>query len=150
MAELTPESLASLEPLEFAKLIKSMSDKEIRELMAGDMRTPMLEFVFGNFVKLFQPEKAKDAKAHVNWKITGGPDDSSDTYAVVVEDGACRVEKEPEAEPTTSLMIGPAEFLRLVTGSGNPVMMVMSGKVKARGDLGVAMAFQNWFDIPKA
>ena len=46
-------------------------------------------------------------------------------------------------------LLGPAEFAKLITGSGNPTMMVMTGKVKARGDLSVAMAFQNWFDTPK-
>ena len=35
-------------------------------------------------------------------------------------------------------MLGPAEFLKLITGTGNPAMMFMMGKVKARGDLGLA------------
>lgn len=149
MAELNPETLATIEPADLAKLIKSLSDKDIREVMAGDLRIPNLDAIFGRFSAMFNPEAAKDAAAHVNFKITGGPDGGSDTYGVIVKDGACTVEKEPEGEPTTSLMLGPAEFFRLITGTGNPVMMVMSGKVKARGDLGVAMAFQNWFNIAK-
>ncbi len=35
-------------------------------------------------------------------------------------------------------MLGPVEFLKLITGTGNPAMMFMMGKVKARGDLGLA------------
>jgi putative sterol carrier protein len=150
MAEFTPDSLATIAPAELAKLVKDTPDKDLREIMAGDLRVPNLDAIFGRFPQLFHPEKAKDASAQVNFKITGGPGDSSDTYGVIVKDGACTVEKEPESEPTTSLMLGPVEFFKLITGNGNPVMMVMSGKVKARGDLGVAMAFSNWFDISKA
>jgi putative sterol carrier protein len=46
-------------------------------------------------------------------------------------------------------MLGPAEFLKLITGTGNPAMMFMMGKVKARGDLGLAGGLANWFEAPK-
>jgi putative sterol carrier protein len=45
--------------------------------------------------------------------------------------------------------MGPVEFMRIVSGSGNPVMMFMTGKLKAKGDLGLAASIQNLFDIPK-
>ena len=53
-------------------------------------------------------------------------------------DGTCTVEKGAAENPDLSLMLGPAEFLKLITGTGNPAMMFMMGKVKARGDLGLA------------
>ena len=39
---------------------------------------------------------------------------------------------------------------KIVSGSGNPVMMFMTGKLKAKGDLGLAANIANLFDIPKA
>ena len=42
------------------------------------------------------------------------------------------------------------EFLKIVSGNGNPVMMFMTGKLKAKGDLGLAANIQNLFEIPKA
>ena len=120
-----------------------------RRSWAASTARRILDAIFERFPSLFNPEKAKGADARVNWRITGGPDGGSDTYAVVVKDGTCTVEKDPTVEPTTSIMLGPAEFAKLITGSGNPTMMVMTGKIKARGDLSVAMAFQNWFDTPK-
>ena len=150
MTDIDPTSFAALSPAEFAQTVKKASDKEINTVMGGEHRESILDAIFERFPTLFNPDKAKGADARVNWRITGAPDGGSDTYAVVVKDGVCTTEKAPTAEPTTSIMLGPAEFAKLITGSGNPTMMVMMGKVKARGDLSAAMAFQNWFDTPKA
>ncbi|MEO7269423.1 MAG: SCP2 sterol-binding domain-containing protein [Knoellia sp.] len=149
MTYLDPTTFARMDPAEFAATVKTLSDKEINELMGGEHRQTILDAIFERFPTLFNPEKAKGADARVNWRITGGPGGTDDTYAVVVKDGACSVEKCPTEEPKTSIMLGPAEFAKLITGSGNPTMMVMMGKIKARGDLSAAMAFQNWFDTPK-
>ncbi|WP_353952645.1 SCP2 sterol-binding domain-containing protein [Knoellia sp. S7-12] len=150
MTDIDPTTFATMDPAAFAATVKTLSDKEINELMGGDHRQAILDAIFDRFPTLFNPEKAKGADARVNWRITGGPGGSDDTYAVVVKDGACSVEKDPTEEPKTSIMLGPAEFAKLITGAGNPTMMVMMGKIKARGDLSAAMAFQNWFDTPKA
>ena len=39
---------------------------------------------------------------------------------------------------------------KIVSGDGNPMMMFMTGKVKAKGDLGIAAQIVKLFDIPKA
>ncbi|MFC7487284.1 SCP2 sterol-binding domain-containing protein [Knoellia sp. CPCC 206453] len=150
MTDIDPTTFATMDPADFAATVKTLSDKEINELMGGEHRQAILDAIFDRFPTLFNPEKAKGADARVNWRITGGSGGTDDTYAVVVKDGACTVEKSPTEEPKTSIMLGPAEFAKLITGSGNPTMMVMMGKIKARGDLSAAMAFQNWFDTPKA
>lgn len=149
MTDLDPTAFAAMDPAEFAQTVKKLSDKEINEIMGGEHRSAILDAIFDRFPVLFNPEKAGNADARVNWRITGGPGGSDDTYAVIVKDGVCTTEKDPTEEPKTSIMLGPAEFAKLITGTGNPTMMVMMGKVKARGDLGAAMAFQNWFDTPK-
>jgi len=149
MTDIDPTDLAAMSPAQFAATVKTLSDKEINEVMGGEHRQTILDAIFDRFPTLFNPEKAQGADARVNWRITGGPGGADDTYAVVVKDGTCTVEKSPTQEPKTSIMLGPAEFAKLITGSGNPTMMVMMGKIKARGDLSAAMAFQNWFDTPK-
>lgn len=45
-------------------------------------------------------------------------------------------------------MMGPLEFLKIITGTGSPAMMFMMGKIKARGDLGLAGGLANWFEPP--
>jgi putative sterol carrier protein len=53
-------------------------------------------------------------------------------------------------DPKLSLTLGAVDFLKVVSGNGNPVMMFMTGKLKAKGDLGLAANIANLFDIPKA
>jgi putative sterol carrier protein len=143
---LNPETLASLSPDGMFALIKGMSDADTRSDLAGEHRQEILEKVFAHFPAQFLPDKAGDRNARIDFRITGGPGDSSDTYAVVVENGTCRIEPGASDAPDLSLMLGPVEFFKLITGSGNPAMMFMMGKIKARGDIGLATALANWFD----
>ena len=147
---LDPQTLSSLEPAQFVALVKGMSDQEIRDDLAGPHRKGVLDSVFARFPQQFRPDKAGDRSARIDFRVTGGPGDSSDSYAVVVENGTCRVEEGSSEKADLSLVLGPAEFLRLVTGTGNPAMMFMMGKVKASGDLGLAAGLANWFESPKA
>ena len=147
---LDPQTLATLEPAQFVALVKGMSDQAIRDELAGPHRTAILEAVFPRFPQQFRPEKAGDRSARIDFTVTGGPGDSSDTYGVVVEHGTCRVEEGGSGSADLSLVVGPAEFLKLITGTGNPAMMFIMGKIKASGDIGLATGLANWFETPKA
>lgn len=147
---LDPQTLTTASDAEFVAAVKKASDGEIRDAFAGEHRQVLLDQVFSRFPDQFRADKAGDRSARIDFRVTGGPGDSSDTYAVVVDHGTCTVEKAPTADADLSLMAGPAEFLKLVTGTGNPAMMFMMGKIKARGDLGLASALANWFETPKA
>ena len=146
---LDPQTLSTLEPAQFVALVKGMSDQEIRDDLAGPHRKGVLDSVFSRFPQSFRADKAGDRSARIDFRVTGGPGDSSDTYAVVVEHGTCRVEEGPSESADLSLVLGPAEFLKLITGTGNPAMMFMMGKIKANGDLGLAAGLANWFEAPK-
>ena len=139
-----------MQAAEFVALVRSTPDSEIAADFAGEHREPLLDALFARFPHVFRPEKAGDRNARIDFRVTGAADGSSDTYAVVVADGVCTVEKAPTAEPDLSLMLGPAEFLKLITGSGNPAMMFMTGKIKARGDLVLATGLAHWFEAPQA
>src|SRR5512139_439447 len=143
---LHPEMLENMSEPEFVALIKATPDAEVREDFAGEHRGPLLDAIFARFPHQFRPDKAGDRTARIDFRVTGGPDDSSDTYGVIVDRGTCTVERGAAESPDLSLMLGPVEFLKLITGTGNPAMMFMMGKVKARGDLGLASALSNWFE----
>jgi SCP-2 sterol transfer family len=149
MTDFTPESLFSVGPKEFTQLVKKTPDSQIAEVMAGDGRTEILDGVFNRMPSLFRAEKAGDTKAVIHWIITGGPN-GSDTYETVIENGACTVTREPVREPKLAMTMDPVTFLKVVSGDGNPMMMFMTGKIKAKGDLGLAANVAKLFDIPRS
>ena len=55
-----------------------------------------------------------------------------------------------DGDATLSLAMGPVELIKVITKSGNPVMMFMTGKIKAKGDLGLAANIADFFDVPRA
>jgi putative sterol carrier protein len=49
-----------------------------------------------------------------------------------------------------ALSLGGVDFLKVVSGNANPMMLFMTGKLKAKGDLGLAAKVGDLFSIPKA
>ncbi|BCJ43750.1 hypothetical protein GCM10010168_39410 [Actinoplanes ianthinogenes] len=149
MTEFNLESLSSIGPKEFAQLVKSTPDSKIGEIMASDSRGKILDEVFNRMPTLFRAEKAGDAQAVIHWIITG-PNGASNTYETVIENGACTVTNEPVRDPKLAMTMDAVTFLKVVAGDGNPMMLFMTGKIKAKGDLALAASIAKLFDIPKA
>ncbi|MFE9693392.1 SCP2 sterol-binding domain-containing protein [Micromonospora sp. NPDC005806] len=150
MTDFDPASFANLGPKEFAQLVKSTPDGKIAEIMSGDLRGKVLSEVFNRMPTLFRADRAGSTNAVIHWNITGRPDGGTDTYEIVIENGTCTAAETATRDPKLSLTMGPVEFLKIVSGGANPVMMFMTGKLKAKGDLGLAANIANLFDIPKA
>ncbi|HEY2949795.1 MAG TPA: SCP2 sterol-binding domain-containing protein [Micromonosporaceae bacterium] len=150
MTDFNLSDFSSLDPKQFAQLVKSTPDKTITTVMQSEQRGKILDAVFERMPSLFRADRAGATNAVIHWNITDRPDGGIDTYQLVIEDGACVLSPSPDRDPKLSLTLGPVDFLKVVSGGGNPVMMFMTGKLKAKGDLGLAANIANLFDIPKA
>jgi putative sterol carrier protein len=149
MTDFSPETFASIGPKEFAQLVKSTPDSKIAEVMAGPGRTKILDEVFNRMPTLFRADKAGNTRAVIHWNVTGGAGGSTDSYETVIENGACTVTNQPARDPKLTMTMDAPTLLKVVSGDGNPMMMFMTGKVKAKGDLGIAAQIAKLFDIPK-
>jgi predicted lipid carrier protein YhbT len=157
-----PEGLAGLDfasvtPDEFAKIVKGLSGKEITAIAQdAELRARVLQEVFGRMGRQFKPEAAGTLKALIRWKITGVGGAADDTaedavYETDISEGTCTVSRgRSNAEPRVTLVMGDAEFLKLVSGNANPVTMFMTRKLKVAGDVALAAGLTRYFDIPKA
>jgi putative sterol carrier protein len=99
--------------------------------------------------RLLRPEAAGSLRALIRWRIEGAA--GTTVYETAIADGR-RVAGEgaSEGEPKVTLAMADAEFLKLVSGNGNPVTMFVLRKIKISGDLGLAAGLTRLFDIPKA
>lgn len=149
MTEYDLTNLESVDPAEFPKIVKSTPDKKLAEVMAGDHRGPVLDQIFGRFPSQFRPDRAGSTSAVIHWVIGGRADGGSDTYQVVIDNGTCTTSSEADQDPRLTITVGAVDFLKVVSGNGNPMTMFMTGKLKARGDLGLAANISNLFSLPK-
>ncbi|HEY8451282.1 MAG: SCP2 sterol-binding domain-containing protein [Micromonosporaceae bacterium] len=149
MTDFNPSTIRSLSPADFAKLVKATPDATMAEVMAGEHRRSILDEIFSRFPDLFRADKAGGTSAVIHWVIGGGPDGGSDTYQVVIENGTCTTSSVADREPRLTITLGAVEFLKVISGNANPMMMFMSGKLKAKGDLALAANIPNYFNLPK-
>jgi SCP-2 sterol transfer family protein len=150
MTDFNVESLSAIGPKEFAQLVKTTPDSKLAEVMGGDSRGKILDEVFGRMPTLFRADKAGNTSAVIHWILPGGAGGTNDTYETVIENGACTVTSQPVRDPKLAMTMDPVTFLKVVSGDGNPMMMFMTGKIKAKGDLALAAQVAKLFDIPKA
>jgi len=142
---------AKREPSEFAKAVKAASKDDIAEAMkGGDSRETILREVFGRYPAQFRPDRAGSLNAVIHWNITGRDDGETDTFELVIADGTCTLSPTPEhADPKVAITVSGADLLNLIGGRGNPMMMFMTGKLKAKGDLGLAANLDKIFELPR-
>ena len=150
MPDFDLSNFASVDPQQFAQLVKSTPADQIKAVMQGEQRQTVLDEIFKRMPGLFRPDRAGSTNAVIHWNVGDRPDGGVDTYELVIADGACTLSPKPEHDPKLALTLGAVDFLKVVSGNGNPVMMFMTGKLKAKGDLGLAANIANLFDIPKA
>lgn len=145
--ELNP---ATMDPREFARLVKKTPTGELRRMMRSERRTAVLDELFARMPGVFRADQAATINTVIHWNIGDRPDGGVDVYEIVIADGTCRLSAEAALEPKLTLSLGAVDFLNLVTGNAHPVALVMKGKLRTRGDLALTAKFPGLFDIPKA
>jgi putative sterol carrier protein len=140
----------NVDPKQFAQIVKNAPDSQLADLMKSDQRGKILDTIFARFPELFRADRAGSTNAIIHWNITDRPDGGVDSYELVIANGTCTLSPSPDQDPKLAITVGPVDFLKVVSGAGNPMMMFMTGKLKAKGDLGLAANIANLFDIPKA
>jgi putative sterol carrier protein len=143
-----PAELAGADPNELAGMVGRLSDAELKEVMASELRTQVLDEIFNRMGDHFRADKAKGQTVAVHFVITGGPDGSKDSYQASIKDGVCSTSKELTEHPRATITADGVNFLRLVTGGAGGVELFLKGKLKIGGDMMFAASVAGWFAIP--
>ncbi len=96
--------------------------------------------LFNSMPARFQPDKAADTNMTLMFELTG---DGGGQWCVKIADGKLDVANAAAADPTATVKMDAADFQAMSTGSLNPMMAFMTGKVKVEGDLNSVMKFQS-------
>ena len=85
------------------------------------------------------PSKAAGMNAVYNFDIGG---DTGGLYNIVVRDGGGRASEGAAPDPNITITVKDEDFVALAQGTMDPAGAFMRGKIKIKGDMGLAMKLQ--------
>jgi putative sterol carrier protein len=103
---------------------------------------PTVKEIFEQMPSRFRADRASGTNAVVQYDISG---DGGGTWHAVIKDGACSVKEGPAASPNLTLQVGAQDWIDVTSGKQNPQMLFMAGKLKLKGDMGLAMKLGSMF-----
>lgn len=86
------------------------------------------------------PAKVATLNAAYQFELSG---EGGGTYHAVFEGGGYDIGEGPAANPGCTVSMSTGDFLAMTQGKLNPTAAFMSGKLKMRGDMGLAMKLQS-------
>jgi putative sterol carrier protein len=135
-----------VDPVAVARLVSTLSEHELRERLVG-VQDLLLPEIFRRFPEFVRADRIQDLDASVGWRISR-PDGEAERWVVHLQHGECRVQRNPTERPQVTILCDALEFLRLVTGNGNPTISFLRGRVRIKGDLALAASLMRYFHIP--
>jgi putative sterol carrier protein len=105
---------------------------------------PTVQESFAAMPGRFRPDKASGTSATIQYDISG---DGGGTWNAVIKDGACTVNQGAAASPNLTRSISAQDWLDMLSGKQSGQMLFMSGKLKVKGDMGLAMKLGSMFSM---
>ena len=92
----------------------------------------------------FRADKAAGTSAVIQYDISG---DGGGTWHAVIKDAACTVNEGPATNPNLTLSMAAQDWIDMLSGKQSGQMLFMSGKLKIKGDMGLAMKLGSLFQM---
>ena len=92
----------------------------------------------------FKADRAAGTTATVQYDIAG---EGGGTWHAVIKDGTCHVASGAATNPNLTLQMSAQDWLDMTSGKQSGQMLFMSGKLKLKGDMGLAMKLGSMFSM---
>jgi putative sterol carrier protein len=103
--------------------------------------------VISEMPNYFQADKAGSTKGNVQFDLSG---DNGGKWWIKIADGAAESGQGELESPNLTLLADAGDYVKIATGKLDPTAAFMSGKLKIKGDMGLAMKFASLFRRPDA
>lgn len=94
----------------------------------------------------FQADKAEGLESTFQFDITGS---QGGQWYADIRDSQCHVTKGTSPAANITFTISDENFVKLITGKLDGTMAFMTGKLKLKGDMGLAMRLSGLFRLPE-
>jgi putative sterol carrier protein len=105
---------------------------------------PTVKETFEQMPGIFRAEKAAGTNASIQYDVSG---EGGGTWHAVIKDGTCTVKEGAATSPNLTLQIAAQDWLDMVSKKQSGQMLFMSGKLKVKGDMGLAMKLGSMFQM---
>lgn len=107
-------------------------------------RVSSIQEIFANITEGFNPDQAEGVDAVFQFNLTG---EGGGSFWVKVANRQAQAGEGQHEAPTMTITAAASDYLALVNGDLNAMMAFMQGKVKVKGDMGLALKLQAMFGI---
>ena len=105
---------------------------------------PTVRETFELMSSRFKPDRAAGTSAVIQYDVSG---EGGGTWNAVIKDGTCTVTAGAAATPNLTLQIGAQDRLDMLSGKQSGQMLFMSGKLKIKGDMRLALKLGSMFQM---
>lgn len=148
-----------LDPVDVATALGEVRGEHLKKVMRSGFRPVVLGEIFRRLPDFVNPQKAASLTLCVGFRLTGNPSGEVERYVVTIDRGTATVATGDEAgdadrraggDRDATVTCEAHDFLRLATGHLNPVVGVLKGQLKVKGDKAKALQLASVIDIPTA
>lgn len=148
MTEPLDIDIEALSAEEFAQLVADHDDKTLEATFRDVGTDKALNRIFDDMESHVRPEKIEGVEATVQWYVTDGGE--RHPYVVELSDGTCTTRRGEADHADTKLTIDLPRFARVAAGQASGVKLLLTGKLKASGDINLARKLESFFSKPSA
>ena len=140
-----------LDPVAVATVLGSVDPKHLQKVMRSGFRQVVLGEIFRRLPDYVVPAAVADLRLRVGFRLLGHPSGEVERYVVAIDHGATTVTEGDDGQPRDATVTCEGhDFLRLATGHLSPVVGVIKGRLKVKGDKAKALKLASVIDIPSA
>jgi len=104
---------------------------------------PTVEEIFVAMPDKFKSDAAAGMNAVYQYDVTG---DGGGKWYTVIEDGKLTVEKGEHESPNITITVADQDYIDMVSGKLNGQTAFLTGKLKIKGDMSLAMKLNSLFE----
>lgn len=108
---------------------------------------PTLKEIFEDMPKSFQRDAATTIEAVIQFSLTG---EGGGTWCATIDKGELRVTEGASPAPSLTITASARDYIDISKGALNEQLAFMTGRLTAKGDLGLAMKLPRIFKRARA